>query len=168
MADDEVDLKTFFLDSIPSRFNQAQRNLHCDDINWLEYMERRLDDYIYVIRAVTDHCLQVRVGEELIELLRICLHVKSSLCTKRSRSSVLCTEISTRNWDLCAQLNNLNVLADRYQRERLLVCTILGSLNKQRRRRQRERHRTKGSMTLKCYYDQIFPLELLAVSHGIP
>ena len=66
---DGVDLESFFAHSIPSLFRQAERNLHSDNINVLEYMERRLDDYVYVVRAVIFSCEQQRVNEDLIELL---------------------------------------------------------------------------------------------------
>jgi hypothetical protein len=59
----------FFLEEIPSLYNQAQRTLHCNDINVLEFFERRLDDHIHVIKAVIDQCQQVKINEELIELL---------------------------------------------------------------------------------------------------
>ena len=68
----DVDLYKFFLEEIPLLYNQAQRTLHCNDINVLEFFERRLDDHIHVIKAVIDQCQQMtemRVNEELIELL---------------------------------------------------------------------------------------------------
>ena len=68
----DVDLYKFFLEEIPSLYNQAQRTLHCNDINVLEFFERRLDDHIHVIKTVIDQCQQMtemRVNEELIELL---------------------------------------------------------------------------------------------------
>ena len=49
-----------FIQVLPGGFSlaysQAQRNLHCNDVNVLEYFERRLDDHIYVIKAVIDQC----------------------------------------------------------------------------------------------------------------
>ena len=44
--------RSFFLHSIPSLFHQAQRNLDSDNLNVLEYFERRLDDHAYFIRSV--------------------------------------------------------------------------------------------------------------------
>jgi hypothetical protein len=70
MADD---LYNIFLQEIPSLYNRVQRAIiHCDDINVLEYFERRLEDHIHVIEAVVDQCQQreqTNVNEELIELL---------------------------------------------------------------------------------------------------
>ena len=58
---EEVDyLETFFLHSIPSLFCQTQQNLHSDNLNALEYFERRLDDHAYVIRSVIIQCEQQR------------------------------------------------------------------------------------------------------------
>ncbi|CAB4019591.1 Hypothetical predicted protein [Paramuricea clavata] len=53
---------------------KAQRTLHCNDINVLEFFERRLDDHIHVIKAVIDQCQQMtemRVNEELIYAPRL-------------------------------------------------------------------------------------------------
>ena len=58
MAAEEDDLEAFFLHSIPSLFPQAQRNLQSDNLNVLEYFERRLDDYSYVLRSVRSVILQ--------------------------------------------------------------------------------------------------------------
>lgn len=70
MADEqELDLEAFFIQSIPSLYRQAERNLHSDDINNLECMERRLDDHIYVIGSVIQHCQQNQVCEDVIQLL---------------------------------------------------------------------------------------------------
>ena len=67
---EEVDyLETFFLHLIPSLFRQAQRNLHSDNLNVLEYFERRLDDHTYVIRSVIIQCKQQSTSEDLIQLL---------------------------------------------------------------------------------------------------
>lgn len=66
---EEDDLEGFFRNSIPSLFRQAQRNLHTDNLNVLEYFERRLDDYSFVIRSVILQCEQQSVGEDLIQLL---------------------------------------------------------------------------------------------------
>ena len=71
MASEENDLETFFLNSIPSLLGQAQRNLHSDNLNVLEYFERRLDDYAYVIRSVILQCEQQSAGENLIQLLEL-------------------------------------------------------------------------------------------------
>ena len=35
------DLEAIFLHSIPSLFRQAERNLHSDNFNFQEYLERR-------------------------------------------------------------------------------------------------------------------------------
>ena len=43
------DLEAFFLQSILSLFRQAERNLHSDKLNVLEYFERRLDDQTYFL-----------------------------------------------------------------------------------------------------------------------
>jgi hypothetical protein len=52
MAVEQLNLEAIFVHSIPSLFRQAERYLQNDNINVLEYMERRLDDHVYVIRAV--------------------------------------------------------------------------------------------------------------------
>ena len=65
----DIDLYKFFLEEIPSLYNQAQLTLHCNDINVLEFFERRLDVIIHVIKTIIDQCQQMRVNEELIELL---------------------------------------------------------------------------------------------------
>ena len=67
---EEVDyLETLFLHSIPSLFRQAQRNLHSDNLNVLEYFELRLDDHAYVIRSVIIQCEQQSASEDFIQLL---------------------------------------------------------------------------------------------------
>ena len=69
MAAEENELEGFFLHSIPSVFRQAQRNLHNENLNILEYFERRLDDHAYVVRAVILQCEQQNASEDLIQLL---------------------------------------------------------------------------------------------------
>ena len=56
MAEDQLDLEAFFSHSVPSLFRQAERNVHNNDLNVLEYFEQRLDDYIYVIGSVIRQC----------------------------------------------------------------------------------------------------------------
>ena len=66
----EEDLDAFFLHWIPSFFHQAQRNLHdSDNLNFLEYFERRLNDHAYVIRSVILQCEEENASEDLIQLL---------------------------------------------------------------------------------------------------
>ena len=87
----DVDLYKFFLEEIPSLYNQAQRTLHCNDINVLECFERRLDDHIHVIKAVIDQCQQMtemRVNEELIELL-LTVHRQVNSLLVRKRAGIL-------------------------------------------------------------------------------
>ena len=62
------DLEAFFLHSIPSLLRQAERNLHGDNLNVLEYFEHRLDDHAYVIRSVILQCEQQSASEDLIQL----------------------------------------------------------------------------------------------------
>jgi len=69
MAAEVDDLEAFFLNSIPSLFRQAQRNLHSGNLNVLEYFERRLDDHAHVIRSVILQCEQQSASEDLIQLL---------------------------------------------------------------------------------------------------
>jgi hypothetical protein len=99
----DVDLYKFFLEEIPSLYNQAQRTLHCTDINLLEFFERRLDDHIHVIKAVIDQCQQMtemRVNEELIELL-LTVHRQVNSLLVRKRAGTLfyiCTAITIWTW----------------------------------------------------------------------
>ena len=69
MAAQDGDLEAFFLHSIPSLFRQALRHLHSDNLNVLEYFERRLNDYTYVIRSVILQCEHQNACEGLIQLL---------------------------------------------------------------------------------------------------
>ena len=62
-------LRGLFLHSIPSLFRQAERNLHSDNLNVLEYFERRLVDHAYIIRSVILRCEQQRASKDLIQLL---------------------------------------------------------------------------------------------------
>jgi len=62
-------LKALFLHSIPSLFRQAQRNLHSDNLNVLQYFQCRLDDHAHVIRSVILQCEQQSASEDLIQLL---------------------------------------------------------------------------------------------------
>ena len=63
-------LRDFFLQSIPSLFEQ---DLHSDLPNVLEYVERRLDDHVYVIRFVFLQCEQQSARENLIQLLDLAI-----------------------------------------------------------------------------------------------
>ena len=69
MAAQDGDLEAFFLHSIPSLFRQAQRHLHSDNLNVLEYFECRLNDYTYVIGSVILQCEHQNACEGLIQLL---------------------------------------------------------------------------------------------------
>ena len=66
---EENDLEVFFSQTIPSVFRQAQRNFHSDNLNVLEYFERRLDDHAYVVRSVILQCEQQNDSEDFIHLL---------------------------------------------------------------------------------------------------
>ena len=58
MANDEtetVNFDNFFKEFLPSFFQQAYRNLHSEDLNCLEYFERRLGDHAYVLRCFILH-----------------------------------------------------------------------------------------------------------------
>ena len=69
MAAEANALEAFFLHSIPLLFRQVERNLHGDNLNVLEYFERRLDDHAYIIRSVILQCEQQSASEDLIQLL---------------------------------------------------------------------------------------------------
>ena len=61
------------------------KNLHGDNLNVLEYFERRLDDHVYVIRSVIIQCEQQSTSEDLIQLLDLLFQ---DLCnTQRSFAS---------------------------------------------------------------------------------
>ena len=65
----ERDFEEFFQVSIPSLFHQARRNLHTENINVLEYFERRLDDHAYVVRSFVLQCEDHNASDDFLQLL---------------------------------------------------------------------------------------------------
>lgn len=47
-----------FLYSLPSLVRQAERNIHTDNLNTLEFMERRLDDSAFAVAIIVHNCLE--------------------------------------------------------------------------------------------------------------
>ena len=47
-----------FLYSSPSLVRQEERNIHTNNLNTLEFMERRLDDRTFAVGIMVDNCLE--------------------------------------------------------------------------------------------------------------
>ena len=70
MANDEtVNFDNFFREFLPSFLQQAYRNLHSEDLNCLEYFERRLGDHAYVIRCFILQCEEHTASNDFLRLL---------------------------------------------------------------------------------------------------
>ena len=69
MTRGSIDFEEFFQQSLPSFFQQAHRNLHNENINALEYFERRLDDHAYVIRCFIFQCEEHNASDDFLRLL---------------------------------------------------------------------------------------------------
>ena len=59
-----------FLRELPSLLEQADRHLHCDNVNILENVRRRLDDYYVAVRAILQHCMEQEDCNDLLVILR--------------------------------------------------------------------------------------------------
>ena len=59
-----------FLRELPSLLEQADRHLHCDNVNILENVRRRLDDYYVAVRAILQHCMEQEDCHDLLVILR--------------------------------------------------------------------------------------------------
>ena len=46
------------LTSIPGFVEEANRHLHSDDINTIEYIRRRLEDYCFAVRGINETCVE--------------------------------------------------------------------------------------------------------------
>ena len=55
-----------FLRELPSLVEQTNRHLHCENVNIVENMRRRLDDNYVAVRTILQHCM----GQEPIGVLR--------------------------------------------------------------------------------------------------
>ena len=69
MTRGSIDFEEFFQQSLPSFFQQAHRNLHNENMNALEYFERRLDDHAYVIRCFIFQCEEHNASDDFLRLL---------------------------------------------------------------------------------------------------
>ena len=60
-----------FLRNIPVQLDEARRHLYSDNANVLEYMQRRLEDSLYVLNVLLQRCvlLQINECENLLRLL---------------------------------------------------------------------------------------------------
>ena len=58
-----------FLRELPSLLEQAERH-HCDNVNILENVRRRLDDYYVAVRAILQHCMEQEDCHDLLVILR--------------------------------------------------------------------------------------------------
>ena len=59
----------FLQRSIPSLFHHTRRNLHTENIDFLEYFESRLDDRAYLIRSFILQCEDHNTSEDFLQLL---------------------------------------------------------------------------------------------------
>lgn len=59
-----------FLRELPSLVKQANRHLHCENVNILENMRRRLDDNYVAVRTILQHCMGQEDCDDLNPLLR--------------------------------------------------------------------------------------------------
>ena len=60
------DFERFLQRSIPSLFHHTRRNLCTENINVLEYFERRVDDHAYVIRSLMLQCEAHDTNEDFL------------------------------------------------------------------------------------------------------
>ena len=90
MAAEANDLEAFFLHSIPLLFRQVERNLHGDNLNVLEYFERRLDDHSYVIRSVILQCEQQSASEDFLIIELHVLNLVHEINSLIDQSQDLC------------------------------------------------------------------------------
>ena len=59
-----------FLRNVPTQLEEADRNLHSDNINVLEFIQRRLEDSISVLNVLVLRCSNIQNMDECITLLR--------------------------------------------------------------------------------------------------
>ena len=57
-----------FLRELPSLLEQADRH-HCDNVNILENVRRRVDDYYVAVRAILQHCMEQEDCHDLLVIL---------------------------------------------------------------------------------------------------
>ena len=54
-----------FLGELPSLVEQADRHRHCENVNILENMRRRLDDNYVAVRTILQHCMSQEDCDDL-------------------------------------------------------------------------------------------------------
>ncbi len=64
---------SFFLD-LPALLEQAERHIHNDNMNIVEYLRRRLYDYYTALSIIVTHCIEQNICNEVIVMLREILH----------------------------------------------------------------------------------------------
>ena len=66
-----------FLYSSPSLVRQQGQNIHTDNLNTLEFMERRLDDSTFAVGIIVHNCLEYKgndydlLAQQLFQLFSI-------------------------------------------------------------------------------------------------
>lgn len=65
-----VDTVDSFLRELPRFLEQVERQLHCENINVLEHIRRRLDDNNFVLSAIIHHCIEQETCNEVVRSLR--------------------------------------------------------------------------------------------------
>ena len=59
-----------FLLELLTLLQQAERHLHNDNLNMVEYIRRRLDDYYIAVQTILMYCMEQMVCNEVMEMLR--------------------------------------------------------------------------------------------------
>ena len=67
MAEDSVES---FLQQLPHLIQQAERHVHNDNLNIIEYLRRRLNDSSTALRIIVMHCIEQDICNEVVIMLR--------------------------------------------------------------------------------------------------
>jgi hypothetical protein len=73
-AENMADSVEAFLLDLPALLEQAERHIHNDNMNIVEYLRRRLHDYYTALSIIVMHCIEQNICNEIVLMLREILH----------------------------------------------------------------------------------------------
>ena len=87
-ADINIDVEEF-MESVPSFVREAERNIHCTNINVLENFELRLSDQVNIIGAITQHCINSGCDDGISERLLVICNILTDLSNQYKEACFL-------------------------------------------------------------------------------
>ena len=78
-----------FMENIPSFVREAERNIHCNNINVLENFELRPSDKVNIIGAIIEHCLNCGCDDDINGRLLLIYNILTDLSNQYKETCFL-------------------------------------------------------------------------------